>query len=258
MCTLILLGTLAATACLGNGLSFTVGGARVSPEQAGLAYGLSYLSELRDTLLSYRWGYFRWRPEVDLSGAPAGFGHVSIRASAVACFVHRIPRPFGDQVIMAVDTLGVEHDLTLTGGLETTPDLDRVAGLAEIGYSPWLPRGWDWLEFGVYLQGGYLDRLALADTAAPIETGPLARGRARLAAALRFPVRSPRPAELSCSAECWYDVLRRRFDYSLGVTASLFVADNWSVDVAYGRNSGAPAFEPGNVFGLGLTLRLKE
>jgi len=243
------------------GLSLTLGTVRLSAQQAGLAYALSYIGDLGDSLQgrfrSYDWGYAKWEPEIDVAMGPAGFGHASLRAAAVACFTPQNEQVVGNDTFVVPDTLGVMHDLLLSGGFETTPELDRLAGVAEFGYVPWLPPDWDWIRFGAFLQAGYQARLAEPDTTGDtVSQGPLARGRTRLSASGRFPARSSRALGLDSEAECWYDFLDTKLRYSVVVALRLFMDFENSIDITYRRNSGAPAFQQGDQFGLGLTVQL--
>lgn len=243
-------------------IAVSLGSVRQAAQQAAVAYGFNYIADIAadvDTsLVAGRNWYFRWAPEVDVAAA-AGAAHSRITARATANWC-----AFGVTEIAGIETpntAGVLHDVYGSAGFETTDALDAVAGVAELGYVPWLPKAVRWMHVGVFLQGGYQGHLLEPDTtggqAAPPEGGIL-RARAKLAVEGRFPNTTKRALGLAARGESWYDFLDQRLHYSVQGIVRFYFDRDLSVDLSYERNSGAPAFAEGDQFGLGLTFRLDD
>jgi hypothetical protein len=243
-------------------ISLSLGSVRQAAQQAALSYGFNYVANLAagaDTSIKAgRNWFFRWAPEVDIAAA-SGNAHsrITARASANWC-------AFGLTDVAGIttpNTAGVLHDVLGSAGFETTDALDAVAGIAEVGYVPWLPKAVRWIGVGVFLQGGYQRHLFEPDTTggrvAPPE-GAVLRARGRLSAEGRFPKSAKRALGLAVRGESWYDFLDHRLHYSAQGIVRFYLDRDLSVDLAYERNSGAPAFEEGNQFGVGLTFRLPQ
>ncbi len=257
-----LIAAAGADSLAGGPIVISLGSVRSTAQQAALAFGFNYVADVasaaRGEMTPGKTSYFKWTPEVEVAAA-AGAAHSRIiaRADANLCL-------FGLTSVAGVITpnsAGVIHDLFGSAGFETTDALDAVAGVAEVGYVPWLPKCIRWIKAGVFLQGGYQGRLFEPDTtggrAAPAE-GAVLRARGRLAAEKRLPEVGKRAIGLAVHGESWYDLLDQRLHYSARGAVRFFFTQDLSVDVVYERNSGAPAFEEGHQFGVGLTFRLDD
>lgn len=242
--------------------SVVLGGARTTLKEAAFAYAASYFPDLSDKstglLGTYSWGYIKWEPELSLaSGGKDALNHVIARADFTGCIfstttIAGIPTPKAD---------GVLHDILLTGGVETTDQLDVLAGVAELGYVPWLPKGLRWVNTGAYLQAGYQSHVNVPDTTGgnPLpQDGTVARVRGLLRAEKRFPETGPRAFGVAANGEAWYDLVHSQFYYALKGTLRFYFAEDKSVDVTYERNSGAPKFSDGGQIGLGLALQFGQ
>jgi len=240
--------------------SVTLGGARTTLQEAALAYAASYLPFLAESVTGHiqprSFGYTKWEPELSLaSGGKDAMNHLIARADFTACFVpdtviEGIPWPKMD---------GMMHDILLSGGLETTDQLDVLAIVAELGYVPWFPKDFRWIRTGVFFQAGYQTHLNAPDTTAGLpQDGTVVRIHGRLRAEERFPKNGPRAFGIAATGDAWYDVMHSQLYYSLQGTLRFFFAKDKSVDVSYERNSGAPTFSTGNQLGLGATFQLGQ
>jgi hypothetical protein len=155
-------------------------------------------------------------------------------------------------------------------GIETNKPLSAINAIAEIGYTRWyqqpgvkLPAWVKKTQLGFFLQSGY--KFNSDPTASGTQGGSVDEskekvnsGIVRLKGDVRFDTRNLMRRKsygigFLGDATLWYDMLHDAFYYRLEGKTRVYFSKNIYCDFTYEKGSGAPNFNQGTQYGVGLT-----
>ncbi len=250
------LQTATGTSSVGAHLHYTL------PEEEGLS---NPLHDFQNGLLTYA-------PDFSFQGGTAdAFSALSFKAQGFLMFFQT------DTIdgIIEPSSQKYFHVLPFSVGFETSNAFQTVNGLAEVGYSTQyhrpkvkIPKLFKYSQIGVFLQGGYKmhgpgDAIPApmkggnADKSAESPENAILRAKGQLKVntnRIRIFKNLPNGFALSGISTGWYDFLNKEVYYRIEGNLRVFLTDQHSLDFKYEKGSGAPNFNQGNQFGVGLTV----
>jgi len=160
--------------------------------------------------------------------------------------------------------------LPISVGIETNKTLTSINAIAEAGYSLWyqqpdvaLPSWVKKTQFGFFLQGGY--KFNSDPATAPVQGGNVDESKEAVNAGIfrtrgnvRFDTRNLIKKKtygfgFLGDGSLWYDLLHDAFYYRLEGRTRLYFSKHIYCDFTYEKGSGAPNFNQGTQYGVGLT-----
>jgi len=155
------------------------------------------------------------------------------------------------------------HTFPISVGMETNNQFSFINGIIEAGWVPWI-KSLSTVKVGMFLQAGNKFKTqSIVDTTNGGRKDESAEAVGDLILRQRgfITINSPNLLTVNFfklgfigSAYEWYDMANGGFYYKLQATLRTFLNDGSYVDFVYMKGSGAPLFNTGNQFGLGLTL----
>lgn len=253
-------------------ISLDVKSIKTVNENNAIEVGISYVRSLdsmfkiQDILIPSDNSLFAVTPEFDIrTGTADAFS--SITAKITGMFM-----TFGKTVVNGIVTPNTGetfHVFPLSLGIETHSKFTTLNMLAEAGYVPWYQVGNtpNWLKqtkIGFFLQGGY--KMGGDSATIPVG-GQVDESKERVGDAIfRFKTSAQAnintPVSLGAvdvglvgSGDLWLDIVNRATYYRYDATVRFFLTrDKW-IDLVYQKGSGAPNFNQGDQYGVGLTLK---
>lgn len=243
-------------------------------KNTALNFAFSYIHSLdslyggKDYLLSGRQSYLIITPDIQFqSGTQDAFS--SIVAKATGLF-----SVFKTKTIAGLITPDANKTIQVfpvSVGIETNAQFSFINTIAEIGYQPFyqspLSKTPDWLrhtKFGIYLQAGHkfktgqdtISKGGLADQSQEQVGGSIFRAKGVLIVDTKKLIQAGGLSMgLVGSSNLWYDALHAAWYYKLQGTARVFLTNTTYLDLNIDRGSGAPNFNQGDQFGVGLTIK---
>jgi len=215
-------------------------------------------------------GFIDLAPVVDIESSDEdGFNHVIAKLSGNMVFF-----PVEKQLIeggpepVIVPGNGLWHLIPISAGIEADDEFRFVDGLFEIGYIPWLTSGrsqpfelgWN-PSIGAFLQLGYKFDARNADANRPgaaadesAEDPDSGIGRLKLRARGDFAVPQFERVTLRPEGAFWWDFWHGEAYYRLSAIADVKLSETRSLEFRWDKGSGAPNFNDGNQFGIGLKI----
>ncbi|MBK6346491.1 MAG: hypothetical protein IPF68_11240 [Bacteroidales bacterium] len=246
---------------------------RTSAISLGISYlkSLDSLFTLQDIHQAEKNTLFQVTPEFDvLTGTSDAFSSVSARLSGIYML-------FGDTLIDGVLTPNTARGFQtfpFSAGFETNNKFNVLNGIVEAGWVPWYQTegnrktpGWlKHTKFGLFVQAGYkfgIDTTGITTIGGETDQSFEAPDHAILRTKGSFGIDTQSLFELSGvgvgisgNADGWYDFLNNRVYYSVQGKIRFYLTGdkNRFFDFKYQKGSGAPNFNEGDQFGMGLTL----
>lgn len=235
--------------------------------KAAVTVGLSYVKSLDsifnkgDFFIAGKNSAFSMTPVIDIqTGTADAFS--SITAKATGLFM--IFKQTEVEGLVTPDLDKGFHTFPISIGIETNNQFSFVNGLLEVGYVPWL-QSVKQIKFGAFLQAGnkFKSGTRVVDSIAggQIDESAEAIGKNILRAKGSLTINSPNLVSVNFfklglvgSADGWYDFLNGKSYYKVDATVRMFLTDAQYIDFFYQKGSGAPNFNQGDQFGLGLTF----
>lgn len=245
-------------------------------KQKALNVGISYVKSLdslwerQDYLLSGDRSLFLITPEINIeSGSEDAFSSVSLKIKGLAMVFKTIE--IGG--ILTPNTSRTFQTFPIAIGIESNNRFNIVNGIAEIGWVPWYqsasrktPALIKQTKFGIFFQGGYKFAFGKADVT-PIG-GEIDQSQEKVDNAIcrlkgSFAINTRSLFQLSGvgiglvgRTDGWYDLLNKQVYYTYQAKLRMYLTKNQDkfFDFAYQKGSGAPNFNKGEQFGMGLTI----
>jgi len=169
----------------------------------------------------------------------------------------------------------------LSLGVETNSKFNIINGIAEAGWVPWYAKRSDsnaqnpfrTIKFGLFVQSGYKFRLDSLHSICPNDSLDLCNGNRDESSeeANKFLLRAKGSFKMSTNnlvnlgntglglsghADGWYDIANKVWYYRAEASLRFYFSRKGDkyFDLAYQKGSGAPNFNTGDQFGLGLTV----
>jgi hypothetical protein len=172
--------------------------------------------------------------------------------------------------IVTPNTAKLFHVLPFSVGLEANKDFSVINGVAEAGYSPWYQQPsvnlWKPLkrtQIGFFLQGGYKFNPGVTTTVSAGGSQDqskeaidqvIFRAKGNLSLDTKNILKSKSGFGLIGGSTLWYDFLNKAFYYRLEGKLRLYLNKDIFYDLVYEKGSGAPNFNQGDQYGMGLTV----
>lgn len=197
--------------------------------------------------------------------------------SAINAKVTGLFMTFRDTTIAGVKTINTARGFQtfpISIGVETNNKFNVINGIVEAGWVPWYQtqgnkRTRDWLKstkFGIFIQGGY--KFGVDNTATTAVGGEKDESKEKVDNAIfraksSFGINTNSLFELSGvgvglvgNADAWYDFLNGQVYYTVQGKVRFYLTQNKDkfFDFKYQKGSGAPNFNEGDQYGLGLTV----
>lgn len=255
-------------------LSVKLGAIKTDLKENALNVGISYLKSLdslwekQDFLYDRDKSLFLITPDINIqSGTMDAFSSVSIKATGLWMLFDTIK--IAGQI--TPNTGKTFHTFPMSIGIETNNNFDIINGIFEVGYVPWyqshsagIP---DWIKrtkFGIFLQGGYkfeLDTTGVNKTGGEVNNSKEEINNPIFRAKASFGINTGSLINLNYLkiglvglANGWYDLINQEIYYMLEGKVRFYLSDDKFFDFEYQKGSGAPNFNKGDQYGIGLTV----
>jgi hypothetical protein len=251
----------------------TLGTVKTDLKQNAISFGISYLKTLdslwekQDHLLSGEKSLFLITPDVNIqSGTNDAFSSVNAKITGLAMFFQTTN--VAGQI--TPNTAKTFHTLPMSLGLETNNKFNVINGIFEIGYVPWyqaetreIPEWLKHSKIGFFVQGGYkfkVDSTGNTSVGGEIDQSKEKTDNAIFRLKGSFSI-DTKPLKINSlkvglvgKADGWYDILNKEVYYNLQAKFRIFLTDKNYFDFQYQKGSGAPNFNQGDQYGMGLTV----
>lgn len=251
----------------------TLGTVKTDLKQKSISFGVKYLKTLdsiweqQDYLISGEKSLFLITPDLDIqSGTNDAFSSINAKITGLAMFF-QTTKVAGQ---ITPNTAKTFHTLPMSLGIETNNKFNLINSIFEIGYVPWyqaesrqIPRWLKHSKFGLFVQSGY--KFKVDSTGDNSIGGEKDQSKEKLDNAIfrlkaSFSIEN-KPLKINYlkvgllgKADGWYDFLNNEVYYNLLAKFRIFLTDNNYFDFLYQKGSGAPNFNQGSQYGMGLTV----
>jgi hypothetical protein len=248
---------------------------KTTAKENAIGLGINYAKALNDILAENNpiWDgnhkLFTLSPELNvLTGNEDAFSSINAKISGLLML-------YKDTTIagqLTPNTARGFHTVPISVGIETNNKFNILNGIAEIGYVPWYETSShtpEWLKhtkLGIFIQGGYKFKL---DTPGKIPAGgQVDESKEKIDNAI-FRLKGSFGIDTKTlfnigqvgvgvvgDAHVWYDFLNSEIYYSIQGKLRLYLTEHEDkfFDFKYQKGSGAPNFNQGDQYGLGLTV----
>jgi len=235
--------------------------------QVDISYtkALDSLFDANEIFVPGRKGLFALTPEFDIrTGTSDAFS--SITAKLTGMFMR-----FGTTEVAGITTVNSDqglHVFPVSIGVETHNKFNTLNVIAEAGYVPYYQTSLvpNWLrqtKIGFFLQTGYklnwdstsVPEGGQIDESAEEANEGLLRFKTSAEAAINTPVTlGNTKVGLVGSGDVWFDLANKATYYRYDAVVRFYVAPSRWIDARYQKGSGAPNFNQGDQYGIGLTV----
>ncbi len=253
----------------------TLGASKTELKNNAITIGLSYLQSFdsvlnNEHLIVGKRSGFLITPEMNIqAGTEDAFSAIEIKASGLL-MTFKTKTVSG---ILTPDLTKTFHTFPINLGVETNSGFNFVNGILEVGYVPWFMAGSKSVseiinhsKFGFYLQGGYkfkIDTSGSKPVGGEIDQSQEDLKSSILRAKGEFgidtkPILNVNGLRVSIlgDAKVWYDFINGVFYHKLDGRARFHLTNTNSLDFIYQKGAGAPTFNEGDMWGVGLTVTL--
>lgn len=259
-------------------IELSLGTIKTALKDGAIDIGIKYLRSLdstfkeQDILLAQHNSLFQATPEINIqTGTADAFSAINVKMQGLWMFFPTTT--VAGQV--TPNTAGLMHCIPVSVGLETNNKFNILNGIIEAGYVPWyqsammssVPAWIKHTKVGVFLQSGYkfaLDKTGNDAIGGQTDESGEKPDNAIFRAKGSFAIDTKSLFELYGigvglvgSTDGWYDFLNKQVYYTIEGKFRLYLtsAKEQYLDFKYQKGSGAPNFNEGDQFGLGLTVR---
>lgn len=260
-----------------SGSSLSIGTIKTELKQTAINIGINYIRDLdslfqtKDLFMANNNSLFQATPEFDvLTGGADAFSSITAKLTGLWMF-------FSDTTIagfVTPNTSKMFHTLPVSMGIETNNNFNIINSLVEVGYVPWYQtignkKTPSWLKktkFGIFLQAGYkfeIDTAGMSslsggsvDESNEEVNDPIFRAKASFAINTLKLVKLNNGMAVGVvgSADSWYNFLNSELFYRLKAKIRFYLTKKQFFDFIYQKGSGAPDFNKGDQYGIGLTI----
>lgn len=242
------------------------------------ARSLDSLFQTKDILLAQKKSLFQLTPGINVqTGTEDAFSSIQLKLSGI--FMTFQTTYVGNSVTPNLNKGFQTFPISL--GVETSNRFNTLNTLAEVGWVPWFkkkPNGntlnpFRTVRAGIFVQSGYKFRLDSLASICPNDSMNLCNGAAdesfedpnsfllRSKASLKINTQNLVTMGnvglgLSGVANGWYDIKNNAWYYQAEAALRMYFnrKNDKYFDIAYQKGSGAPNFNTGGQFGMGLTM----
>lgn len=258
-------------------LEISLGTIKTELKQNAIDFGIRYVQSLdslfkrQDILLALDKSLFQVTPEFNVqSGTNDAFSSIDVKLSGLFMFFKTTT--VAQQITPCTDCF--MHLLPISAGVETNNTFSTINGIVEFGYVPWyqspmmskVPKWMKHTKIGIFLQAGYKFNIDTTNTSivgGQIDDSKEAVDNSIFRAKGSFAIDTKSLFEINGvgvgivgSTDGWYDFLNSEIYYTIKGSARFFLTQSKDkyFDLKYQKGSGAPNFNQGDQFGIGLTM----
>jgi len=277
-CSITLIFLITQTSfCQEKSLEVSLGTLKTELKQNAIDFGLTYVKSLdsvfkkQDILLAGNKSLFQITPRFNVqSGTNDAFSSIDVKLSGLLMFFNTTN--IAGAITPCTDC--IMHLFPISFGIETNNTFTVVNGILEFGYVPWyqspmmknIPNLLKHTKTGIFLQTGYkfdIDNSDINQVGGQLDESEELLNEAVFRAKFNFAVDTKSLFEISSvgiglvgSSDLWYDIVNNKIYYRIEGKTRIFLTENKDkyFDLKYQKGSGAPNFNQGDQFGMGLTL----
>lgn len=245
-------------------LTLNLSAVRTDAGNGAVSVGVSYIPNLsftgKEKLKFGKHSIFTVSPEVQMtSGSADAFSSIVAKVTGLEVIfkTHKVGK------IIAPDVTKVIHTFPFSIGVESSSRFNFINALFEAGYVPWYGASASdtWLKHtkvGVFLQAGYkfkTDSVEAADQSQEAVNSGIFRvkGSAAVDSKALVSIQNLRLG-LAGTADVWLDILNKATYYRLVGAVRMYLNGENYLDFQYMRGAGAPTFNRGDQWGIGLNV----
>jgi hypothetical protein len=258
-------------------LELSLGTIKTQLKQNAIDIGIKYIKSLdslftiNDLIIASDRSLLQVTPEFNIqSGTNDAFSSIDLKITGLLMFFQRT-------VVAGLITPCTDcymHLLPISVGVEANNTFTTMNSIIEVGYIPWyqspamkkVPASIKCTKIGLFLQAGYkfnADTTGIKTVGGQIDESEESIADKILRAKGSFAIDTKSLFELNsvgvglvCSADGWYDFLNDQFYYAVKGTARFYLTQSKDkyFDLKYQKGSGAPNFNRGDQYGIGLTV----
>jgi hypothetical protein len=255
-------------------LQVSVGASKTDLKGSALTIAASYINSLdsawknQDYLLAGKHSFFLISPEATiLTGTEDAFSSIILKASGLLA-TFKTTTVAGQLTPNSARTF---QTFPMSVGVETNNQFSTINAIAEVGWSPWyqaesraIPDAIKRTKFGIFLQGGY-KFLAAGSRVAPeggqIDESQEAPNSTIFRTKGSFGIDTKAllnvnglAVGLVGNADVWYDFINSAVYHKIDARGRFYITPVNYIDLIYQKGSGAPNFNQGDQYGVGLTV----
>lgn len=260
-------------------LNTSIGYTKTEAEKQALSFVLKYAKELPEGFHTFKNGTISYTPDIDLKlGSGDAFNGIVAKYTGQMLFAKSTTLPDSTPVLQYDKLI---HVLPFSLGIETDKTFNNINGIFEFGYVPWfcnLAQGENFKNksvfvktlvrdsrVGVFIQVGYkfsvIDSVQITDSGGDVDESAenpddaIFRLKVRVEYAPKL-VLSDNGFGIGVkgSATTWVDMLNNEIYYNILGVFSILINPKTSIDFNYEKGSGAPNFNEGEQYGIGLAV----
>ena len=250
-------------------------------KQNAINIGINYvrsldsLFKIQDILLTGNSSLFQLTPQFNVQTG-TGDAFSSINAKLTGIIICFSKTTVAGQI--TPNTSKAFQTFPISAGIETNNKFNIINGIIEAGWVPWYqtqgntktPTFLKHTKFGLFVQGGYkysVDTTGKTAVGGEIDQSKEKADNSIFRAKGSFGIDTKSLFELSGvgvgvglvgNADGWYDFFNGQVYYAIQGKMRFYLAQNKDkyFDLKYQKGSGAPNFNQGDQFGIGLTVTL--
>lgn len=241
-------------------------------KENAIKVGIHYLQtwdslfKIQDVYQARKHSLMQFTPSFDVvTGTADAFSSITAKVSGMWMF-------FKTKQLAGTPAVDVEktwHIVPVSAGIETNNRFDVVNGIFEVGWIPWYQSYYkqspEWIKnttLAFFVQAGYKFS---KDTAGKVggevdeSKEPESQGIVRLKGDVSANIFNPVTIGtfrlgLVGGATVWYDVLNTAIYHKIDADLRFFVSGDNFISLKYEKGSGAPLFNTGDQWGIGLSV----
>jgi hypothetical protein len=255
-------------------LQVSIGAGKTDLRDNAINIGISYLKSFdsiwrnSDYLFAGRNSLFTVSPEASIvTGNQDAFSSITLKATGLLM-------TFKDTTVAAITTPNSArtfHTFPFSVGVETNNLFNSMNAIVEAGWVPWYQaetrRIPEWIKrtkFGFFLQAGY--KFYLDSTGKNAYGGEIDQSHEEFRSTIfrakgSFGVDTKSILKVNGldiglvgNADAWYDFINGEVYHRIDARGRFYVTPENYIDLIYQKGSGAPNFNQGDQFGVGLTV----
>lgn len=276
----LLIGIFFITYCCysqNNPIQIELGTIKTQLKQDAINLGINYaksldsLFKIQDIQFNNKSSLFQLTPEFNVqTGNNDAFSAINAKLTGLFMIFQKT----SVDGILTPNTSKGFQTFPISLGIETNNKFNILNVIAEVGWVPWYqtvgnintPAFLKRTKFGLFLQSGYkfgIDSTGKSSVGGDIDESKESTDSGIFRAKAAFGIDTKSLFQLSGigvglvgTADGWYDFLNRQIYYSIQGKLRFYLTSNHDklFDFKYQKGSGAPNFNQGDQFGMGLTL----
>jgi hypothetical protein len=251
-------------------LQVSLGAIQTDLKQNAINVGIKYLQSLdsiwqqQNFIVTGKHSFFLVMPDINVeTGTQDAFSSINVKATALFA-------SFKTETVEGIVTPDLDkafQTFPISLGVETNNLFSYVNGIIEAGWVPWYQSKGSSMflkhtKFGLFLQGGYKFHIdstqgkggQVDQSAEPVRSTILrAKGSLGISTGAIINIGAFKIG-LAGDGDGWYDIMNSQFYHRLSVKGRIFLNSDNYFDFGYENGSGAPTFNKGSQFGVGLTV----